>query len=131
MKLLKKIGFAVFFLMCLQGHAQKHRLLGKWKATYDYEGQKMEVTYQIRGLNDIYKGYIVKVALKGAYEKDNSLVLTNISMKKGKGKMKYKFEYEGKKYETDATLKFKDKNHLLISYTYQGYSAEENWERVR
>lgn len=131
MKLLKNTLTVLLFFTIFIGYSQsQNNLLGKWKTTYDYEGQKLDVVYEIKNNSNKVKAFSIKMTILGESQKDDTMVMSNITMNDGKGKTKYYIEYEGKKYNVDAKLKLKDNNTLIVSYSYYGYSDNETWKRV-
>lgn len=105
-------------------------LLGKWKSTYEYEGQKGTVIYTFKNENGKLKAYaVLETDDKGNSKKMNTLTLDKISFKNGKGKGKYHTEYDGKNYELKATLTLQDDSTLKVYYSTWGYSDTEIWKR--
>ncbi|PCE66037.1 hypothetical protein [Sediminicola luteus] len=131
---MKSIQLLILILACTlghQAHAQnQEKLHGHWKTTYDYQGDKVEVTYQIKTEAKKTQARTVKMSMQGQSEKDDTLVMSNITMSNGKGSTKYHIEYEGEKYDVDAKLKLVDKNTLEVSYDFYGYSDTETWKRT-
>ncbi|MDN5215141.1 hypothetical protein QQ020_23880 [Fulvivirgaceae bacterium BMA12] len=114
-------------------HGQSNSLLiGKWKTSYNDDGEKGFITYEIKTVDGKLKGHTQYIEDdKGNGEDYSSLVLKNIRFSDGKGKATYVIEYEGETYEAEASLTLVDVNTLKIHYSYMGYSDTETWKRVK
>ena len=104
-------------------------LIGKWETSYDMEGEKVIIIYEIKKEQGKYKAYSVLLKnAKGESQPDNTLVMPNIQLGK---KSDYVIEYEGKKYDIKADVKLKSKNTLEVFYDYYGYKNTEVWKKTK
>ncbi|OSY87401.1 hypothetical protein WH52_11000 [Tenacibaculum holothuriorum] len=104
-------------------------LVGKWETSYDMEGEKVFVVYEIKKEMGKYKAYSVLLKNeKGEAQPDNTLVMPNIQLGK---KSDYVIEYEGKKYDIKADVKLKSMNTIEVFYNYYGYKNTEIWKKVK
>ncbi len=109
-----------------------HSLIGEWETAYDVYGEKGFATYEIKSVDGRLKGYTQYVEdEKGNGQNYASLVLEDILWSTGKGRASYVMKYQGKTYATQVALTLVDANTLNAHYSYNGYSNNETWTRVK
>ncbi len=108
----------------------KDTLLGKWDASYDVEGEKINVRYEFKYKNGKLLCYTLNIKDdQGNGEAYHSLAMSDITFQHGKGTAQYVMEYEGEKYEVEASLRLINAKTLQVSYSYYGYPETETWTK--
>ncbi len=105
-------------------------LVGRWEVTYeDYKGKSI---YEFRSEQGKVVGYSIHFTDENGDEyEDNSMVVTKLEFDGKNGEASYKVQYDEDEYfTTDISLKKKSETHLLVHYSYWGFSNEETWTRV-
>jgi hypothetical protein len=109
----------------------KSALPGKWTASYEVEGEEINIQYEFKYKNGKLSCYTLHMKdNRGNGEAYYTLVMSDISFQNGKGTALYVMEYEGEKYEVEASLRLINSRLLKVSYGYYGYSETETWNKV-
>ncbi len=106
--------------------------IGKWRASFDYEGSLGYMIVQITPKEEKMVGHVIAFEDdQGNSEAAKEFVLEFTKEKTWGWKALYTTEYENETYEIPCKVKLLNPSQLQLSYDYYGYSDIETWTKIK